>query len=349
VLAKHIREGTNWLEDGAPDIPPNNIHNFYTELWGESGDVIIPFNSTSPIDDRPDTVANTAISAQEVKARINRLKTETACGPDGIIKKHLARTSVREALRLLFNIVLASGKQPSAWSLNRTFLVLKMGKDPTLIDNYRPITISSLLCRIPWGINDHRLREQFSFSPRQKGFVHEPGCFRNVNIINEVLRDAKTKQGITVLQLDISKVFDTIPLEAIEPALRRLGVPHEIRTSATAYYERVTTDINHRGTTTKITLKRGVKQGDPLSPFIFNAIMDPLLEQLELPNDTVMMEGTPFRPSLCRRSPTTSGYTRGSTTTIAAQRTVPSFPWNKSGSGEMCVFRNKDKQRLLVY
>jgi hypothetical protein len=109
VLAKHIREGTNWLEHGLPDITLNYIHNFYTKLWGQSGDVIIHFNSKPPID-RPDTVANTDISAQEVKARINRLKTETAFGPDGITKTHLARTSVREDLRYLFNIVLVSDK-----------------------------------------------------------------------------------------------------------------------------------------------------------------------------------------------------------------------------------------------
>jgi hypothetical protein len=46
-------------------------------------------------------------------------------------------------------------------------------------------------------------------------------------------------------------------------------------------YRHITTDIEHLGSTTHVDIRRGVKQGDPLSPYVFNAIMNPLLEQLE--------------------------------------------------------------------
>jgi hypothetical protein len=69
---------------------------------------------------------------------------------------------------------------------------------------------------------DHRLREHTSFSARQKGFVSEPGCFSNVQALAEVLRSAKARKGITIIQLDISKAFDSIPRQAVDPALRRL-------------------------------------------------------------------------------------------------------------------------------
>jgi hypothetical protein len=128
-----------------------------------------------------------------------------------------------------------------------------------MIANYRPITISSLLCRIYWGTIDNRLRQQFSFSTRQKGFVPEAGCFNNINILNEILRDAKTKGGVTIAQLDISKAFDTVPHKAIVPVLRRLAVSPANQTSITTSYNRVTTDIRYKGTDITIALKRGVK------------------------------------------------------------------------------------------
>jgi hypothetical protein len=46
-------------------------------------------------------------------------------------------------------------------------------------------------------------------------------------------------------------------------------------------YKDLSTTIDYRGSKTEVSLIRGVKQGDPLSPFIFSAIMDPLLKQLE--------------------------------------------------------------------
>jgi len=39
--------------------------------------------------------------------------------------------------------------------------------------------------------------------------------------------------------------------------------------------------IEYNGLKTEIALRGGVKEGETLLPFIFNAIMDPLLVQLE--------------------------------------------------------------------
>jgi hypothetical protein len=95
MLAKHIREGTNWLEDGAHEVLFEDIRTFYDDLWGHEADVIIPFQSTPPLENQPEGLEITAITSQEIKARITRLKTGTAPGPDGIAKRYLATPSER--------------------------------------------------------------------------------------------------------------------------------------------------------------------------------------------------------------------------------------------------------------
>jgi hypothetical protein len=94
-----------------------------------------------------------------------------------------------------------------------------------------------------WGVIDLKLRKITDFSPRQKGFTSEPGCFNNVHTLDEILRLAKTKDGIVILQLDISKAFDTIPHQVIDTALQRLDVPAEIRSAIMNSYRRAKTII----------------------------------------------------------------------------------------------------------
>jgi hypothetical protein len=98
---------------------------------------------------------------------------------------------------------------PSEWK-NRTVLLPKPGKDSTKVENYRPITIGSLLDRVFWDIIDQRLREKTAFSPRQKGFVNEAGCFNNLHIFNELLSKAKRSKGVVADQLDICYLLSDI-------------------------------------------------------------------------------------------------------------------------------------------
>jgi hypothetical protein len=51
VLAKYIRKGTPWMEDHKAKINPENIKTFYTELWGTSPNITVPFEQRTHVND----------------------------------------------------------------------------------------------------------------------------------------------------------------------------------------------------------------------------------------------------------------------------------------------------------
>ena len=65
-------------------------------------------------------------------------------------------------------------------------------------------------------------------------------------------------------------------------ALSRFGVGQRLAGIVTDLYTNVTTTIRRKqGPTDEIRMARGVKQGCPLSPFLFNMVMDQLVDSLE--------------------------------------------------------------------
>jgi hypothetical protein len=220
------------------------------------------------------------ITEEDISTRIKRLDKKTAPGVDGEEVKHLKNIKDRKGLSHL-NLLSICGRHPTEWKTNKTTLIPKPAKDPKLAENYRPITISSIISRIYWGIIYHRLRQTTKFSPRQKGFVYEAGCFNNVHIFSEILRLAKTRNGMVCVQLDVAKAFDTIPHQAIEPGMIKHEISCQIAYTVANTYKNVQTCMKCNNETMEINLRRGVKQGDPLSPFLFNTILDRLLNQLD--------------------------------------------------------------------
>lgn len=222
------------------------------------------------------------IVPREIEKRITRTKANVgpAAGPDGLCRKDISSLAAKEIVRLWFNIILVRLYQPLAWRINRTMLLPKDGLDHTKVTN-RPITISSILARLYWGIVDQKLRRSVVINQRQKGFTSEAGCFNNVHILNELLRHSKTTEGLVAVQLDVSKAFDTVSHEAIGEALRRKGLPELVVRLVEDSYKNVRTIIKNGEDEIGIHIQRGVKQGDPLSPLIFNLVMEPMLAALE--------------------------------------------------------------------
>ena len=91
-----------------------------------------------------------------------------------------------------------------------------------------------------------------AFSPRQKGFVHETGCFNNIHILNETIKAGKTKDGLVAVQLDMAKAFDPVPHKAIEAALERLGLRKGVRESITNLYTYLSPTIECGGSKSEV-------------------------------------------------------------------------------------------------
>ena len=83
--------------------------------------------------------------------------------------------------------------------------------------------------------------------------------------------------------LDLAKAFDTVGHRHLQLSLTRMGVCKEWKRLVADLYEGCTTQvhIDKERCTQAIPILRGVKQGDPLSPILFNIAMDPLLTTLD--------------------------------------------------------------------
>ena len=226
------------------------------------------------------------ISAETVRINVGQIKRNTAPGPDGITRLMLSDWDPSgEKLARLFNAWLVAGVIPKAFKECRTTLIPK-STDPVAlreVGNWRPITIGSLILRLFSRIMTERLARACPINPRQRGFISSPGCSENLKVLQGLLGHCKKERGqLAVVFVDFAKAFDSISHEHILCALmqRQLDL-HVIKLIQSAYVDCVTRITINGVKSEGIGLKVGVKQGDPMSPILFNLAMDPLIQSLE--------------------------------------------------------------------
>lgn len=116
----------------------------------------------------------------------------------------------------------------------------------------------------------------------QRGFTDIDGCLANNSLLQSFIKHKRTStQPYCVITLDLQKAFDSVSHHTIERALKRLAIDKAvIDTILSSYHDAFTSIFINENEIGKFQFKRGVKQGDPLSPFIFNAVMDEIITKL---------------------------------------------------------------------
>lgn len=222
----------------------------------------------------------------EVDEAISAGKSSSAAGLDGLpygfyqtFKQHLLPILVN-----LFNTMWQRKEFGSSFLHGLVSLLYKSG-DPTLVTNWRPITINNVDYRILMRILNTRLKAfaykfitpgQTSGIPGRK-MVHTACWFRQAFLYLQ----QEQKQHL-LLQLDQQKAFDRVDHEYLWKVLEHQGIPVPFVHFVRSAYLGAKISISVKGTMgDPLRVTRGVRQGCPLSPLLYVLALEPLLKSIK--------------------------------------------------------------------
>ena len=275
--ADTVLDGT-WDQD-ASDVPLETQDRYWRTL----------FETQSRPDTRePDPVRApqwsllTPFSQSEVLEALKRMKPSTSPGLD---KRTISMLKKLPPAQLVnrFNLWALAGSIPSELHNGYTSLIPKeVGTDDPA--KHRPITVSSVVVRLYHKCIAARLEAVCPTSTRQKAFKQVDGCRDNTAILQALLKratDPKSPQECFVAFLDVKKAFDSVSHESLLLAATRSGVPPPLLDYIRYFYCAANTRLVVSGRTGQvIRVSQGVRQGDPMSGWLFNVIIDWALSAL---------------------------------------------------------------------
>ncbi|MCG8048052.1 MAG: hypothetical protein JAY75_12610 [Candidatus Thiodiazotropha taylori] len=224
---------------------------------------------------------------------LHNLNPNKAAGPDEL--KPLVLKELREVIapmvRIIFQRSMETGRVPKDWNDANVCPLFKKG-DKTIASNYRPISLTCILCKVLEHIVASNLvthlDSQNLLYDLQHGFRSKRSCETQlVSLVEDMTRNAIKGQQTDLVLLDFSKAFDKVSHEKLLLKLHQYGIRGNVLHWIKAFLSnRFQTVVLENEKSSQVAVTSGVPQGSVLGPILFlvyiNDLPDSILSKVRL-------------------------------------------------------------------
>lgn len=274
----------------------------FKKLDGEGVPVLPP---GGPVDDHG-MLLNEQITEQEVGVVLAALRTGCSSGSDGVPAEFFKCAVLRDErgrvqsylmapyLAQLFDWCFQQGTAPDDWGLALLSMIHK-GGDSADWGNYRPIAVVQVISKMYAMVLSNRLHGWAESQgdtirkPSQAGFRPVYNTTFNTFTLNHFIHKSKAnRKPLYCCFVDLEKAYDSTPRDKLWQRLHHLGIRGRMLFAIAALYANVKYQIKFaNGLSEVFGGDTGVRQGCPLSPFLFGVFVEMLHERIhhDLPDE----------------------------------------------------------------